>query len=238
MTQARDFAERLADLLRREQGSMTDFLVELAEFDKRRGWVELGYRSLFDFLHRDLSLSRGAAHYRMTAAKLVQRFPEIVEPFRDGRLCISGIVPLAKVLTPENRKQVLPKFFQKSKREAMAVAASLQPDTAAPHRDVITAVRRPASAPYAASEPERSDPTDSSPSGPTVVQPVELDLSPVLLPRPPPRDAADPLTPDLSRIHVTVSRRFLEKLAAARAALSHTLPIATNEAILEAALDL
>jgi hypothetical protein len=39
-------------------------------------------------------------------------------------------------------------------------------------------------------------------------------------------------------MHVTVSRRFLEKLEAARDALSHSHPRAGNEEILEAGLDL
>ena len=39
-------------------------------------------------------------------------------------------------------------------------------------------------------------------------------------------------------MHVTVSRRFLEKLAAAKAALSHSFPDGNDEAILEAGLDL
>ncbi len=47
-----------------------------------------------------------------------------------------------------------------------------------------------------------------------------------------------PLTADLRRLHVTVSRRFLEKLDAARDALSHAKPGADAEAILEAGLDL
>src|SRR5262249_43508431 len=59
-----------------------------------------------------------------------------------------------------------------------------------------------------------------------------------LLQKPPPRDAAEPLTAELSRMHVTVSREFLEKLEAARAALSHTHPSGSIEQILEAGLDL
>jgi hypothetical protein len=45
------------------------------------------------------------------------------------------------------------------------------------------------------------------------------------------------LTADLSRLHVTVSNRFLKKLAAAKDALSHSRPGATNEGVLEAGLD-
>ena len=197
-----------------EHGAMADFLIALANFDRHRGWAELGYSSLFYFLHRELELSQGAAHYRQTAAKLVQRFPEIVEPLRDGRLCITSITHLAKVLTPQNRREMLPRFFQRSKREAMAVAAAIQPATAAPHRDVITAVR-PASAAYAVSAPPLSEAAALGPSAPPLVQPVELNApAPSLHPKPARRDAAEPLTAELSRLHITVSRRFLEKLDA------------------------
>lgn len=48
----------------------------------------------------------------------------------------------------------------------------------------------------------------------------------------------EPLTADLRRLHLTVSRGFLEKVAAARTGLSHALPGATTEQVLEAALEL
>ena len=53
-----------------------------------------------------------------------------------------------------------------------------------------------------------------------------------------PRSAAQPLTADLRRLHVTVSKRFMEKVEAARDALSHSHPGADVERILEAGLDL
>ena len=84
MMNARVLADRLSELLSREHAAMADFLVDLAEFDRRRGWEELGYASLFYFLHRELGLSTGAAHYRKVAAELMQKFPEIVQPLRDG----------------------------------------------------------------------------------------------------------------------------------------------------------
>src|SRR6266545_2018886 len=100
MTNARDLAARLADLLRHEHAAMADFLSALADFDRRRLWVDLGYSGLFMFLHRKLGLSKGASYYRKVAAELVQRVPEILEPLRDGRLCVTSIVELAKVLAP------------------------------------------------------------------------------------------------------------------------------------------
>ena len=183
MTHARVLAARLADLLHGEQGAMAEFLVALADFERRRGWLELGHSSLFYFLHRELGLSKGAAHYRKTAAELVQRFPEIVEPLRDGRLCITSIVHLARVLTPENRREMLPKFFQRSKREAMAVAAALQPASAAPHRDIVTALR-PGCAPASDAAAPALGPAPGPAPGPEpaprpAVQPVEPGSKPL-----------------------------------------------------------
>jgi hypothetical protein len=45
-----------------------------------------------------------------------------------------------------------------------------------------------------------------------------------------------PLTAGLRRLHLTVTAGFLERVAAARTGLSHALPGATTEQVLEAAL--
>src|SRR5512133_1227116 len=137
MDTAREQTAALAALLRREHDAMADFLVALADFDARRVWVELGHTSLFWFLHRELGLSKGAAFYRKTAAELVQSFPEVIAPLRDGRLCLTSIVALAKVITPENRGEVIPRFFHRSKSEALEVVAELKPVDAPPRRDVV-----------------------------------------------------------------------------------------------------
>src|SRR5512133_2125531 len=100
MTPAREATTRLAELLRSEHHALADFLVALAVFDRERRWVDLGYDGLFPFLTRELGLSKGAAYYRKTAAELVQRYPEVIEPLRQGKLCITSVVELAKVITP------------------------------------------------------------------------------------------------------------------------------------------
>jgi hypothetical protein len=61
------------------------------------------------------------------------------------------------------------------------------------------------------------------------------------LPQPQPqreRTVVEPVTAELRRLHITVPRRLLEKLAAARDALSHSMPNATDDEIIEAGLDL
>ncbi|BDG10507.1 HNH endonuclease [Anaeromyxobacter paludicola] len=253
MNSALSETARLAQLLRKEQGALAEFLLALADFDRQRRWLELGHSSLFYYLHRELGLSKGAAHYRKVADELVRRFPEVVEPLREGKLCITSVVALAKVMTPENRHEVLPRFFHCSKREAMAEAAAISPAEATPRREVVTAVpvgsgTRTIAASAGSGMGENTQ---------LLVQPVELDrtIAPVptstapltstatATPTPPapphpPRAAADPLTADLRRLHITVSRRFLEKLEAARDALSHACPGGFAEEILEAGLDL
>lgn len=120
---------------------MAEFLVALADFDRQRLWQRLGHASLFSFLLRHLGLSKSSAFYRQTAVQLMQRFPEVVPPLRDGRLCLTAMVELARVMTPENRAQVLPRFFRLSKRDAKAMAAEIGPCKAPPRRELVTAVR-------------------------------------------------------------------------------------------------
>jgi hypothetical protein len=221
MNHARESSRRLSDLLRSEHGALADFLVALAEFDRQRLWLQLGFANLFDFLHRELSLSRGSAHYRKVAARLVQTFPEVVEPLRSGKLCISVVLELAKVITPENRADVLPKFFGLSKQEAKAVAVEIRPAEVVPRKEMVTTL------PLASRTPD------------ALVQPVELEEArPALGVAPQPLLQSEPLTPELRRLHMTVSKQFLDKLEAARKGQGHAQPGATAEKVLEAALDL
>jgi hypothetical protein len=219
-------------------------LLALADFDEQRLWSQLGYSGLFPFLNRELGLSKAASYFRKTAADLVRRFPQVVEPLRDGRLCLTAVVELAKVITPENGADVLPRFFHCSKREAKEVSAALAPREMPPRREVITTV-----APRAEPAAARQEQLVASSCAPAreVVRPGEPNspggLTLAASPPPPSTCAArgddmEPLTADLRRLHVTVSKTFLAKLDAARDALSHSNPGATMEEILEAGLDL
>jgi hypothetical protein len=247
MTTARELSARLADLLRREHEAMADFIAALADFDQKRVWLELGHSSLFWYLHRELRLSKGAAFFRNTAARLVQRYPEIVEPLRDGRLCLTSLAHLAKVITPENKAEMLPRFFQRSKSEAKEIVAELLPDAAPPRRAVVTLVQPAPGLTLAPTRAPANDgdlpPTSGFPENlPGANSPATdgglLSQGESALPIDPKPTTVEPLTADLRRYHLTVSKRFLEKLSQARDALSHSKPGAAPEEILEAGLDL
>lgn len=118
LTAARESSRRLLDLLRREQHGIGDFLVALADFDREKLFLRLGHANLFSFLHHDLGLPNAAAFHRKVAAELIQRFPEVVEPLGDGRLSITRVVDLARVMTEDNRTEALARFCQGPRRAA------------------------------------------------------------------------------------------------------------------------
>jgi hypothetical protein len=94
----------------------------------------------------------------------------------------------------------------------------------------------------------------AEPAGALILEPATVEasaptrtLGPVLAPEPtltqPARvyarcDQVELLTADLRRLHVTVSRQLMKKLDAAGDGLSHGVPGATTEQVIEAALDL
>ncbi len=249
LLEARQLRDALKVLLRSEQVAMAEFLVALADFDRRRGWESLGHATFFAFLHFEMGLSNSAAFYRMSAARLIQRIPELMEPLANGRLCLSTTAELAKVVTEENWTEVAPRFFGLSAREAREIVAELQPRESPPLREVVTSLAPPrtslglpqsAALPLMASQPGAST---GAPSGNlTNTDPESLLTSEVESTHPardlPPRDEVEPLTAELRRLHVTVSKQFLRKLEAARDGLSHVVPGASAERVLEAALDL
>jgi hypothetical protein len=73
MDTPRELSDRLAALLRRERSALAEFLVALSGFDARRAWAELGYASLFHYLHRESGMSKGSAQYRKPPVQLLNR---------------------------------------------------------------------------------------------------------------------------------------------------------------------
>jgi hypothetical protein len=143
---------------------------------------------------------------------------------------------LARFLTPENRTVVLPRFFHRSKQEAKFIAAELMPVANPARRTVITVV--PANSVNAVAGLPETTPQSVFLGEPARPEEVATSSSRAALVEPAPTLRVEPLTPTETRIHVTVSPAFLEKLEAARLALSHSMPGASEEDVLSAGLDL
>ena len=259
LQRARESSLHLASLLRHEHDGRGEFLLALAEFDRDRLWEQLGYPRLFPYLHHELKLSNAAAWYRKVAARLIQRFPEVVGPVREGKLCLTAMADLARVMNEENRGYIMPRFFYLSKREARAVAVEILPAEVVPRRDVVTGMPGsdlPGSSLFrpgetAMTHPEGGDAmaapgSAGPPNGPPVGSPPSAAVAATPDPRDPPpaprsalpATSTEPLTAELCRLHLTVTKRFLVKLDAARAGQSHAQAGATAGEVLEVALDL
>src|ERR671936_1562943 len=92
-------ASRLRDLAGDAREIQADFLLFLAELDSRRAYLDLGYGSLWTFCLRALHLREGAAGRRIAAMRVLRRLPSLAEALRDGRLCLSTVALLGKILT-------------------------------------------------------------------------------------------------------------------------------------------
>jgi 5-methylcytosine-specific restriction endonuclease McrA len=264
MTTVLDLTNRMRSNLRGERGLMADFLVDLAEVIRRKLWREPGYTSPFQYVRREFKLSAGAAYNRVTAAELILKVPEVEAALRTGQLCLSTVTELAKVLTSENKDEVLPRFFGLSRSEAEQLRASLRPAEVIPVRDVVTPLRAAPLAPravapanpqpvlVAAGRPASDDAgalfassgETPSPAGFASIShgetpsPARVAAPVVQLLSEPPRDEAEPLNAERSRLHVTVTNRMLRKLEAAKDALAHACPDGSAGEILERGLDL
>jgi hypothetical protein len=145
MPTAREQTNELASMLQRERGGLVDFLLAFSDFHARKRWRELEYASGFAYLRGEFKLSEGAAYNRIVAAELIHGVPEVAAALLSGALCFSTVTQVAKVVTPENKDELLPRFFRLSRSQAEHLAVSLRPVEVIPVREVVTAIR-PASA--------------------------------------------------------------------------------------------
>ncbi|MFN0062440.1 MAG: HNH endonuclease [Myxococcaceae bacterium] len=243
--------ETLASLWADERRAAAEFLLALAEFDEKKVWVALGYNSLFRYLTGSLRMSEATAFRRLQAVRLSKWCPEIVPAIEDGRLCFSTLSEVSKVVTPDNWKEVLPRFFGASKRQAETLVAEMLPGAATPKGDVIVPMR-PLSpvkvkvddvAKVQSGESARWGMLGGSARGEVAASTLKDGACP------PSEtgggaDAADGTTTappmvatPLHRVHFTASDAFVQKLQKAKDALAHRVDTRQLEAVLGEALE-
>jgi hypothetical protein len=130
-------AARLDELMTRERHCLAELLFHLAAFDRRRAYLEFGYQSLFLYCTDCLKMSKGTAYRRTTSARLIARFPAIVDYLRDGRLCTTSLCDLRELLNDENHRELLERASGLKEEEIKLLAATLNPKA-----DVSESVRR------------------------------------------------------------------------------------------------
>src|SRR5438128_2069015 len=90
-----------------ERRAVARLIVFLAAVEDRGAHLKAAYSSLHDFCVRGLKMSEGETFRRITAARLVRRFPSIPERIARGEIHLSGLVLLRPLLTEENHEELL-----------------------------------------------------------------------------------------------------------------------------------
>ena len=118
-------------LLWRERRHTAALIVHLAEISRRKGHLELGYKSLFDYCVIRLRLGKGAVWNRTQVAGVSRRFPQILEHLVEGKSSLSSLGVLAAHLSEENVDGLLEQAEGKTKEEVKEIVAALRPKPAA-----------------------------------------------------------------------------------------------------------
>src|SRR5262249_37092233 len=121
------FHAQLGRLANREHGAQADFLVWLAEFDRRNVYLALGYSSLWTYLLDGLHFDEGQVNLRTRTVHLIQRFPMVADALRDRRLSMSTLVMLGPLMTETNVAELVEGASHKSKTEVEKLLVSIRP---------------------------------------------------------------------------------------------------------------
>jgi hypothetical protein len=168
---------------------------------------------MFDFCVRGLGFSEGEAFRRLTAARLVHRFPSIVGALEAGRVHLSSVVLLRDHFTEGNVEGLLASAAGRSKREVQELVARL-----APRPDVAPSIRKlPNAAPVGTTS--GAMPPSRSPS-------------------PADKPQVEPLSESRYRVQLTASASLRDKLEHACALMSHRNRNGDLAVVVDAALDL
>ena len=253
---------RVDHLAARERSLVADFLVHLAELERRELHLELGYSSLFSYCTQHLRLSKAAAYRRTTAAGLIRRFPEIISYLRSGHLCLTTLCELRTVLESDNCAEVLRQAAGKSEDEVKVLVATLKPQPAQPdllRKRPIRAAKlantvgvRPTADPQPDAEPKRegadlAGPSTATGTGPELIGDRDAGLAggtgpeprapaepkaPAECFAPSPAPTVNPIGPSEYTLRMTVSEAFRQELEAVKQELSHKIPNGNLEDVL------
>jgi 5-methylcytosine-specific restriction endonuclease McrA len=212
--------DRVLHIRKHERTLLVELLRYLAELDRRKAVLALGYSSLFSFCTEFLGLTKASAFRRTTAARLLARFPLAADYLADGRLNLTTLVELRDVLDEIHVVEILDRAAGRTEDQVKELVAALRPQPAP--ADLLR--RLPI---------QRNDCSGSGPAPVALPPPVSTGAPVLAAPTPPPapaRAAASPegrLQPIAAERHVlrvTVGAAFVADLETVREALSHRLP--------------
>jgi hypothetical protein len=148
-------SKRLKMLRQKERATTIDILLHLIEVERRKMHLAEGYSSMFDYCRRGLGYSESASNRRVKTVRCIRDFPEVYELLLEGKVNLSTISRVARILTDENKAALLFQIQRKSQNEVEAIVSSYHPQSYV--RDRVRPVATKKSAP--AEAPLLSKPT-------------------------------------------------------------------------------
>lgn len=218
--------KRFSRLVDQDRQNTATLIGYIAEIDRRKLYLEHAYPSMFAFCTERFGMSEAIAHKRIRGGRAARRFPCILGMLARGELHLTGVHQLASHLTEDNHQEVLGRATHKSMRGIEKLVAELAPKPNAPSR--IRAL------------PSRRAPSplmNGEPCGPLSDAPSDVQASSNRRPKVQPTSRPVPLAPRRYKLQVTMEQETRDKLAEAKALLSHQIPDGDLAKILDRALD-
>ena len=119
--------ERAVALAKTYLRTETELISVLQEIDQRKGFRELGFKSLFDYV-RSLGLSENIAFNLITISRKSVQVPALKEMIQDQEISLSNAKVIVSILTPENQDKWLQAAAQLPKRELEKAIAKEFPE--------------------------------------------------------------------------------------------------------------
>jgi hypothetical protein len=113
---------------------LASLLAHLAEVEARGVHRTRACSSLYTYCVYELRLSEDAAFRRVSASRLVRRFPALFDAIASGELHLTAVLMLGPHLTTENIVEVLPRAKHRTKREIAQLVRELDPVPDVPAR--------------------------------------------------------------------------------------------------------
>ena len=110
-----------------ERAAIAKLVAALAEFDRRRLFLPLGFTSLFSYCTNRLGLSQDEAFHRIEAARVARRFPLTLAYLEKGAITLTTARLLGPHLTADNCRSLLETASHQKKPEVEMLIARLQP---------------------------------------------------------------------------------------------------------------
>jgi HNH endonuclease len=120
--------QSLLTYVRKEKEVLKEILCHIAEVDRRRLYLTLGYSSLYVYLTERLGYDSGSAQRRLDAARLSLMVPSVIEQIDQGEITLSQVTCLQKSLrqlkeqkiSAQTKAEILASIKHKSLEETQA----------------------------------------------------------------------------------------------------------------------